>query len=274
MELVAIELEGGGGVMVPAISGQIGFLHFEDGRLVSLAYEPSGHADAGQKSARRESFEEKASRIRNLRDTLLNVISESELGFVSVQLETILESLQQTNYKTEVDFSSLLSLAYVAFNSPLARAAIPVLAKYSQSRFGFVPFDFKVLLKLSRAESDPSFEFAPPFPLLIQGWSLLQATHEELVEDLAELAMHYRNASWTQFDRRGLELCQSYLAAVDTSGAQGGGTRSAIFSTADAGAIAGTSAWLEDELKFEVAEKPAPAKRKDDEEQTMVVEGW
>ena len=83
-ELVAIEFEGGGGIMIPAIPQQIGFIHVENGRLASLAYEPSGHSDVTQKSAFRLEFEPKSQRIRNLRDTLLNVVTGGDLSFTDV----------------------------------------------------------------------------------------------------------------------------------------------------------------------------------------------
>jgi len=43
--------------MIPAIPQQIGFIHVENGRLASLAYEPSGHSDVTQKSTFRLEFE-------------------------------------------------------------------------------------------------------------------------------------------------------------------------------------------------------------------------
>lgn len=75
---------------------------------------------------------------------------------------------------------------------------------------------------------------------------------------------------------------------MDTSGTQGGGAPPAAFSTTYAVGIAEAPVALEDELTFAVEEtcalpaevtfgveeKPTLAKRKDDEERTMMMEGW
>jgi hypothetical protein len=90
-----------------------------------------------------------------------------------------------------------------------------------QSQFGFVPFDLKILLSLARLEPGDDLQFAPPFPLLTQGWSLLQATHESLPEELKNLSEHYRNTTWTHLDSQGIKLCQSYLSRQTTNGTSG-----------------------------------------------------
>jgi len=71
-----------------------------------------------------------------------------------------------TTYPTvgKIDFSTLLYLAYVAYASKLAKPAIVPLANYMQSKFGFVPFDLKILLSLARLEPRNDLQFAPPFP--------------------------------------------------------------------------------------------------------------
>ncbi len=269
MELVAIEFEGGGGVMVPAIAGQIGFLHVERGRLESLAYEPSGHANANLKSAYRREFEEKSSQVRNLRDSLLNVITSGDLSFANVEPETVVEVLNKTSYAASIDFSSILYMAYLAYSSQATRPAVALLADYSQRRFGFTPFDFKILLDLSQTESRTKLDFMPPFPLLTQGWSLLQATHEELPGGLEELPDHYRNAAWTHFDAAGLELCRAYLEQQTESGTQSGGGTIVSAEVAPAPVAEGVdnSAWFERAATFETYHAGAQASAPDDDEQ-------
>lgn len=204
--------------MIPAIPEHIGFVHLENGRLASLAFEPSGHADALQKSNFRHDFEAKSGRIRNLRDTLLSVVASGDLPFTDIEPSTILEVLRDIQYGAHVDFSTLLYFAYAARASRSAKRALPGLANYMQSQYGCVPFDLRILLALEQMDWDDHLQFAPPFPLLTPGWSLLQATHEHLPEELAELPKHYRNAAWTHFDAAGVSLCRSYLARQTTSG--------------------------------------------------------
>lgn len=248
MELVSIEFEGGGGVMVPAIAGQIGFLHVERGRLASLAYEPSDNVDPDRKSAYRQGFEQRSSRVRNLRDTLLNIVTGGDLIFTNVEPPTFVNVFKETNYGASVDFSSLLLMAYIAYASRQSKRVMPLLAGYMQNRFGFVPFDLKILLTLSRAEPQANLQFAPPFPMLTLGWSFLQATHESLPADLAELPQHYRNSPWTHFDPFGLALCRSYLEPHQESTA-GGKCGSKFFDVTEQGKIVkvlDTSLWFED----------------------------
>jgi hypothetical protein len=227
MELVSIEFEGGGGVMVPAIARQIGFLHVEQGRLASLSYEPSGHGDPNRKSSYRQEFERKSSRVRNFRDTLLNVVTGGDVSFTNIKPKTLVNALKKINYGGTVDFSSILSMSYLAYASQQSKRAIPLLAAYSQDRFGFVPFDFKILLTLAKTTWD-NFQFSPPFPLLTQGWSLLQATDESLPEDLVDLPKHYCNAAWTHFDASGIVLCRSYLEHQQHSITRGPGGVSSV----------------------------------------------
>lgn len=230
MELVSIEFVGGGGIMIPAIAGQIGFIRLENGRMASLAYEPSGHADITQKSAVRSEFEAKSKRIRDLRDTLQNVVTGGELNFTNIDPQTILKVIDDIHYGGRIDFSTLLYMSYAAFASRLGKLAIPSLAHYMESQYGFVPFDLKILLSLARLEPTIQFNFAPPFPLLTQGWSLLQATHEELPEELTDLPRHYRNTIWTQLDSAGVALCRTYLANQTTSGTSDQGGNLPLFS--------------------------------------------
>jgi len=211
MELVSIEFEGGGGVMLPAIAHQIGFLYVKQGRLASLSYEPSGHGDPNRKSAYRREFERKSSQVRNFRDALLSVVTGGDVSFTNIEPKTLINVLKEINYGGTVDFSSILSMSYLAYASQQSKRAIPLLAAYSQNRFGFVPFDFKVLLILAKTALQDNFQFSPPFPLLTKGWSLLQATDESLPEDLVDLPEHYCNAAWTHFDASGVALCRSYL---------------------------------------------------------------
>lgn len=161
--------------------------------------------------------------MRNLRDTLLNVVTGGDLLFTNIEPTTLVNVLNETNSGGSVDFSSILLMAYVAYASQKSKRAIPLLAAYAQDRFAFVPFDLKILLALSQAEPQANLQFTPPFPMLTLGWSLLQATHESLPEDLVELPQHYRNASWTHFDSSGVALCRSYLEHQQGSRARGQG---------------------------------------------------
>lgn len=272
MELVSIEFEGGGGIMIPAIPGQIGFLHLENGRMGSLAYEPSGHADVTQKSGSRSEFETKSQRIRDLRDTLQNVVTGGELNFTDIDPQTILRVIEDINYGGKVDFSTLLYMSYAAFASRLGKRALPSLAHYTQSQYGFVPFDLKILLSLARQEPMIPFEFAPPFPLLTQGWSLLQATHEQLPEELTELPRHYRNTSWTQLDSAGVSLCRAYLSNQTASGTSGqsGNIPVAFEEPATATLAEEPTRWLE--RAVDLARRDALAQAPvDDEEQGMTM---
>jgi hypothetical protein len=196
--------------MVPAIAHQIGFLHVEQGRLASLSYEPSGHGDPDRKSSYRREFERKSSQVRNFRDTIFSVVTGGDVSFTNITPKTLVNALKEINYEGIVDFSSILSMSYLAYASQQSKRTIPLLAAYSQDRFGFVPFDFKILLTLAKIPWD-KFQFSPPFPLLTQGWSLLQATDESLPEELVDLPKHYCNAAWTHFDASGIALCRSYL---------------------------------------------------------------
>jgi hypothetical protein len=274
MELLSIEFKGGGGVMLPAIAGQIGFLHVERGRLTSLAYEPSGLGDPGQKSTYRREFERKSSQVRNLRDTLLKVVTGGDVSFTNIEPKTLVNALNEINYGASVDFSSMLFMAYLAYASQQSKQAIPLLAAYSQKRFGFVPFDFKVLLTLAKAASRDNFQFSPPFPLLTQGWSLLQATHESLPEDLVDLPKHYCNAPWTHFDASGIALCRSYLERQQQSRtrSQEGMHSFEVAEPADTVEEVAALRLFEHAARTDHAISPAPTGDDDEEQELLEIE--
>jgi hypothetical protein len=273
MELVVIEFEGGGGIMIPAIPGQIGFIHLEEGRLSSLAYEPSGRAAVDRKSVLRREFEAKSQRIRNLRDTLLNVVTGGELSFTDIDPRTVLDVINEIPFGGKVDFSTLLYLAYVSYASRLGKRAILSLADYMQGQFGFVPFDLKILLSLAQMVPRPSLEFAPPFPLLTLGWSLLKATHEHLPAELAKLDEHYRNTAWTHLDSSGLELCRSYLSRKRTSGtsSQSGNIPIVVTEPAVEVEIEEPGLWLRHAAEFAIEDQLEQTSVDGDEEQGLTM---
>ena len=223
VELVVIEFKGREGIMIPAIPGQIGFIHVENGRVASVAYEASGHADIAHKSAFSPTFEAKSQRIRNLRNLLLNVVTGGDLSFTKVNPRTLARVITAIPYGQKIDFATLLYLGYVAYASDFPNAAISAVARAMQNQFGFVPLDLKILLSLAQTEPDEDFQFAPPFPLLTLGWSFLKATHEQLQEEFAQLTGHHRNTPWTHLDSFGVGLCQAYLVRQTTSGTSGQG---------------------------------------------------
>jgi hypothetical protein len=183
----------------------------------------------------------------------------------------VVNVLDETNYGSSLDFSSILYMAYLAYGSQSTRPAIASLAGYSQHRFGFVPFDLKILLDLSQIEIPERVDFEPPFPLLTQGWFLLQATHEELPRGLAELPDHYRNAAWTHFDAAGLALCRAYLEEEQTrTGSQSGGgniIKPAEVAPARIVEAVDNSAWFEQAATFDAYHVEAQASARDDDEQ-------
>jgi hypothetical protein len=214
MELVSIEFESGGGIMIPAIPQHIGFIHVQDGRLSSLSYEYVPDAIV--------KFRMASPPVRNLRNLLHDLVTGDDLLFTDVDPQAIIDTVKLSNFGGRADFSTIIYLSYLAHTSNSAKPLVG-LADHMQEQFGFVPFDFKVLLALVREEPLPYFHFAPPFPLLTRGWSLLQATHENLPHRIAELSEHYRNTSWTHFDPDGVALCRDYLGEASGGGTSGQG---------------------------------------------------
>ncbi len=272
VELVLVEFEGGTGTVLPAIRGQIGFIQVEKGRIVSIAYEPSGHADVTQHAPERQQFEAKSQRIRSLRDTLQNVVTGGDLSFTDIQPKTILQVIHHIHYGGRVDFSTLLYLAYAAYASKLSKSVLPVLGDYMQRQFSFVPFDLKILLSLARVEHRQDFEFAPPFPLLTLGWSLLKATHEQVPKELSKLAEHYRNGPWTHLDSLGVQICRDYLATLRSGPSSRGGNRPSVVDESAAVSFEEATLWPEPSVLETYDVYPTASVEDEEEQGFMTVE--
>jgi hypothetical protein len=215
-ELALLKFDGGMGLLVPAIPGQIGYITIEpNGALTSLGYEPS--------SQRQEwlIFKDKSNAIRSLRTFLNTTAAAGNLRFAVLD-DAQLDDIQQTmRYgPAEVDLSLLILVGYISYKSRRVDL-LNQLRDFAVRQFAFLPMDLAILSLLS----DPSFRLdaqpvLPPFPLLTQGWPLMDASSMHLPEPLSGLRSHVLPAAWTSVDAEGYGLLEHYLAEENQQSAE------------------------------------------------------
>jgi cold shock CspA family protein len=209
---VLLQLAGGSGLLLPAIPGQIGYVRLnESGSPKSVAYEPSSNRQQWVL------FQNSSHSIRQLRDFLSKTAEEGNLRFATLNEETLAEVLTVMKYgEDEIDFSLLVMLGYVSYSSR-SKEILKQLRDLAMNRFQFIPMDLAVLSALSDKEFRLEDQLVlPPFPLLAQGWPLMDVAGIKLPPALAEARGHILPSPWTAWDKQGVAMVTRYLEGNST----------------------------------------------------------
>jgi cold shock CspA family protein len=205
--LVLLRLAGGWGLLLPAIPGQIGYVGLNKiGLPESVAYEPSSNR------AQWVEFQDNSHSIRQLRDFLNKTADEGNLRLATLNDGKLAEVLAVMKYgQDDIDFSLLVMLSYVGYSSR-SKEILQQLRDLAIKRFHFIPMDLAILSVLTdegfRLEDQPVL---PPFPLLAQGWALMDVARIKLPSALAEAREHILPAAWTTWDEKGVTMVADYL---------------------------------------------------------------
>jgi hypothetical protein len=102
-------------------------------------------------------------------------------------------------------------LSYVGYSSR-SKEILQQLRDLAMKRFHFIPMDLAILSVLSdggfRLDDQPVL---PLFPLLAQGWPLMDVAGIKLPPALLEARNHILPASWTTWDEHGISMVAGYL---------------------------------------------------------------
>lgn len=206
---VLLVLDGGAGVLLPAIPDFLCALSFDDGELVDVAYEPSAN------TWRWGEFQQRAREMRALR-----AIASSSMARGSFKLEgdDALAIARRMQMAKGVDPSLGLYAAY-AYHDLQRRDLIRQMAGYMAGDLGAPIFDVALLaraLDRRKVGGDAPLVIGA-VPLLAQGWPLLRAFDITLPPALASLEAHRQPSLWTMFDAPGVERIRHAFATGELS---------------------------------------------------------
>lgn len=190
-ENVLIELDDGGGVLMPAIPDFITELTFEEGELAHVAFVP---VPSSRRWARYEPGER---RIRALRAAIGAAAGMGVFRMTEANEEVVARAMVVGG---SVDPSITLYAAY-AYHEMGRREDIADLEERLQAEMGFAFFDIAMLCggALLRA-APPSESGWPSVPLLSRGWSLRNAFRVQVEPQWHDLHLHLRPSLWTLFN--------------------------------------------------------------------------
>jgi hypothetical protein len=201
---VLLTFPGGTGALLPAIPDFVATLTVDAGELVDVAYEPS------EGSWRWEEFSRRAPELRALRAVAAASARNGVFRLDGTDAETVARRMQSSK---GVDPTLAVYAAYAYQDLGLSER-IRNMSEYMGRDLGAVLFDVALLARrLDGQNTGMTTDVLPLFPLLSQGWGLLQALRVTTVPPLATLRQTLVPSLWTMFDARGVEHVRLALLA-------------------------------------------------------------
>lgn len=193
---VLLRFTGNVGTVIPVLPGFIAALTFEEGALVDVAYEPS------ENNWRWDQYKDRADEVRTLRAV---AASSSQYGRFRLNQEDAFKIAKKMQYAKGIDPTLSVYAAY-AYYDLKAIERIREMSGYLRDDVGTTFFDLALLGRtLIDRSVGPNDGILPFFPLLSQGWALLQAHRVKLHPALEGIESTMRESLWSLFDATGLE---------------------------------------------------------------------
>jgi hypothetical protein len=196
---VLLVLDGGAGVVLPAIPDFIAALSVEDGELVDVSYEPSDY------SGRWQDYKQRATELRILRRA---VASATRAGVFRLERGDALSLARRLQYAKGVD-PSLAVYASYAYNDLHRDDRLSEMNTYMRDDLGASLFDVAMMARaIERNNEHPTLGFAP---LLAQGWAYLDSRAIRLPLGLEALPRMLTGSVWTMFDAHGVDQLRNTI---------------------------------------------------------------
>jgi hypothetical protein len=177
--------------VVPAIHGYLAALTFTEGELVDVAYEPA------TTNRRWPGYQQKMQKLRRLRAV---IAAATQNGYFRLDEANALSLARQMQYEKSIDPTLSVYAAY-AYYDLQRRDTIREMAGYQESDIHATLFDLALLgRQLVDKEVKPQDHIVPFFPLLSQGWALLNANRVKRNPVLKKVESRMRSSLWTLFD--------------------------------------------------------------------------
>jgi hypothetical protein len=203
---VFLVFEGGFGTVVPALPGFIAALTFDGDELVDVSYEPSAN------HYRWESYRYDIDQMRLLRAV---AASSSQHGRFRLDREDAEQIARKMQSVKGFDPTFGVYAAY-AYHDLQEIGRIRDMAGYMRSDLGLTFFDVELLSRnLLDRQITPRDNIVPFFPLLSQGWALLDANRVRLHPLLDGIKTYMRDSLWVLFDPAGLNILRQVMQSKE-----------------------------------------------------------
>ncbi|MBA3351774.1 MAG: hypothetical protein H0U23_05010 [Blastocatellia bacterium] len=177
--------------VVPAIHGYLAALTFEEGELVDVAYEPA------TTNHRWRPYQQKMEKLRRLRAVIAAATGN---GYFRLDEANAFSLARQMQYEKSIDPTLSVYAAY-AYYDLQRKDIIREMAGYLQRDINATLFDLMLLgRRLVDREVKPQDHIVPFFPLLSQGWALLDSNRVKRHPVLRKIESKMKSSLWTLFD--------------------------------------------------------------------------
>jgi hypothetical protein len=201
---VLLKFADGRGALIPAITGFVAALTFDDDELIDVAYEPSTN------NWRWNLYKDRAEEVRILRAVAATASQHGRFRLGDADAMNVARKMQ---YAKGIDPTLSVYAAY-AYHDLHAVGFIRDMSNYLRDDIGTTFFDLALLSRqLLDSAVDLKSGVVPFLPLLAQGWALLSANKVRLHPLLAGIETMTLESLWTLFDSRGVEKLQRALAS-------------------------------------------------------------
>ena len=203
---VVLRFKGNVGAVVPAISGFLTALTFEDGELADVAFEPSANTSRG------DLYKDHADEMRTLRAIAASAAQHGRFRLEKADAASVARKMR---YAKNIDPALALYAAY-ALHDLQDVERIRQMSSHLRDEVGVTLFDLALLGRTLLGQSvDRSSGIVPFVPLLSQGWSLLRAHRVRLHPALDGVDLTVRQSMWSLFDAPGIAMLTRALSSGD-----------------------------------------------------------
>lgn len=195
---VLLVLADGSSFVLPVIRGHTIRVRVMDGELMDLMYLPWG--DQARPDWTR--------RARLLTLAHGKVALAAQTGTLTLEEDTVQRIIAQMGEPDGADPALALYAAY-ALHRQYLREPLRELHRLLYAQYGFSFFDIALLAVVDEM---PSPDSLPQFPLMSQGWPLLQIHGNTVPDFLVELQRHLMPSMWSQFSPEGTALLYPHFS--------------------------------------------------------------
>lgn len=198
---VLVVLENGSGSIIPALPDFIAALTVADGALVDVSYEPS------MNTGRWHDYAHRAEELRSLRAI---AASSTKAGVFRLETDNDFGIARKMQYAKGVDPTLAVYAAY-AYLDLGRRTLIRQMSGYMRDDLGARLFDIAMLSAELDNKGSVEPSVFPFFPLLAQGWALLDAHRIRLPPLIASIQKTLLPSVWTLFNAEGVDLLKQFI---------------------------------------------------------------
>lgn len=201
---VLLKFADGRGALIPAITGFVAALTFDDDELIDVAYEPSAN------NWRWNLYKDRAEEVRTLRAVAATASQHGRFRLDDADAMNIARKMQ---YAKGIDPTLSVYAAY-AYHDLHAVGLIRDMSMYLRDDIGTTLFDLALLgRQLLDKAVDLKSGVVPFLPLLAQGWALLSANKVRMHPLLQGIETTVLESLWSLFNSSGVEKLKRALAS-------------------------------------------------------------